>query len=96
MDNGKEPGGTAGGNGEGWKAILRKRREKISRLGRKAILKKLRLGWKVSLSEESFGSWLLTLIQYLSSKPIFLQILRRQCSLVEGNLEEKTNLLRLR
>ena len=36
------------------------------------------------------------LIQYLSSKPIFLPILRRQCSLVEGNLEEKTNLLRLR
>ena len=96
MDNGKEPGGAAGGDGEGWKAILRKRREKISRLGRKAILKKLRLGWKVSLSEESFESWLLTLIQYLSSKPIFLPILRRQCSLVEGNLEEKTNLLRLR
>ena len=29
MDNGKEPGGAAGGDGEGWKAILRKRRRKI-------------------------------------------------------------------
>ena len=29
MDNGKEPGGAAGGDGEGWKTILRKRREKI-------------------------------------------------------------------
>ena len=27
LDNGKEPGGAAGGDGEGWKAILRKRRE---------------------------------------------------------------------
>ena len=29
LDNGKEPGGAAGGDGEGWKAILRKRRRKI-------------------------------------------------------------------
>ena len=29
MDNGKEPGGAAGGDGEGWKAILRKRRDKF-------------------------------------------------------------------
>ena len=42
MDNGKEPGGAAWGDGEGWKAILRKRREKISRLGWKAILRKRR------------------------------------------------------
>ena len=33
LDNGKEPGGAAWGDGEGWKAILRKRREKNSRLG---------------------------------------------------------------
>ena len=42
LDNGEEPGGAAGGDGEGWKAILRKRREKISRLGWKAILRKRR------------------------------------------------------
>ena len=42
MDNGKEPGGAAGGDGEGWKAILRKRKKKNLRLGWKAILRKRR------------------------------------------------------
>ena len=76
MDNGKEPGGAAGGDGEGWKAILRKRRDKFieTRVEGNIEEKKylLRLGWKVSLPEESFGSWLLTLIQYLSIQPIYI------------------------
>ena len=51
LDNGKESGGAAGGDGEGWKAILRKRREKIIKTrGEGNIEEKkylLRLGWTV-------------------------------------------------
>ena len=41
LDNRKEPGGAAWGDGEGWKAILRKRREKNIKTRAKGNIEKI-------------------------------------------------------